>query len=245
MKKMIGGKKDAFGLGLLEYMENGTSGEIIEREDGVMFYAYNGEYFTPYKKWSYYEKQAVKYAAGRVLDIGCGAGRHAIYLQQKGMDVLGIDNSPLAAAISRKRGVKNVKKMDIEEITPKFGRFGTILMLGNNFGLFQNKKKMKKTLSVLYKITTNDAVIIAESMDPHRLPGSGQGEYVKRNVALGRPPGFVRMRILIKDVIGPWFDYLYVSKKEMMEMLDGTPWRVKRFFGGIMPAYTAIIEKRR
>ena len=245
MKKTLAGKKDAFGLGLLEYMEKGTSSEIIEREDGVMFYAYNGEYFTPYKKWPYYEKQAIKYAAGRVLDIGCGAGRHAVYLQQKGMDVVGIDNSPLAAEISRKRGVRKVKKMDIEKITPKLGRFGTILMLGNNFGLFQNKKRMKKILGVLYKMTADDAVIIAETMDPHRLPGSGQGEYVKRNVESGRPAGFVRMRILIREVIGPWFDYLYVSKKEMVEMLEGTPWRVKRFFGCIMPSYTAVIEKRR
>ena len=31
---------------------------------------------------------------GRVLDIGCGAGRFALYLQGKGLDVTGIDLAP-------------------------------------------------------------------------------------------------------------------------------------------------------
>lgn len=237
-------KKDAFGLGLLEYMQKGSSSEIIEREDGVLFYAYNGEYFTPYRKWAYYEKQAIKYARGRVLDAGCGAGRHSIYLQERGLDVTGIDNSPLAIEISRKRGLKKAVEMAVEKIRPGPEKFGTILMLGNNFGLFQDAKKMKKMLSAMYKITTGDAVIIAETMDPYRLPGREQREYMRHNTGSGRMAGFVRMRILIKDVIGPWFDYLYVSKKEMVKMFEGTPWRVKRFFGGMMPAYTAVIEKR-
>jgi cyclopropane fatty-acyl-phospholipid synthase-like methyltransferase len=42
---------------------------------------------------AYVEKKSMGYVKGRtVLDIGCGPGRHALYLQnERGFDVLGID----------------------------------------------------------------------------------------------------------------------------------------------------------
>ncbi|MDP2650044.1 MAG: methyltransferase domain-containing protein, partial [bacterium] len=55
------------------------------------------------------EKDAMKFAGGRVLDIGCGGRRHSLYIQKKGFDVVGIDNSPLAIKISRLRGLKKAK----------------------------------------------------------------------------------------------------------------------------------------
>jgi 2-polyprenyl-3-methyl-5-hydroxy-6-metoxy-1,4-benzoquinol methylase len=52
------------------------------------------------------EKKAIDYAKGRVLDVGCGAGRHILYLQKKGLKVLGIDQSPLAVNMCKLRGAK-------------------------------------------------------------------------------------------------------------------------------------------
>jgi 2-polyprenyl-3-methyl-5-hydroxy-6-metoxy-1,4-benzoquinol methylase len=56
------------------------------------------------------------FVKGRVLDIGCGAGRHSLYLQNQGFQVLGIDNSPLAVKVAKLRGLKRVKVMSIEDI---------------------------------------------------------------------------------------------------------------------------------
>src|SRR5690349_24543108 len=94
-------------------------------------------YFSAYRDWSPLEKRAMKSVRGRVLDIGCGAGRHSLYLQGKGFDVTGIDNSPLAIKICRLRELKKAKVMGIEEVGNfKSDSFDTVIMMGNNFGLF-------------------------------------------------------------------------------------------------------------
>jgi hypothetical protein len=77
---------DAFGaLMLAQLSSRGTLSEIIEREDGfIATGSHPGLYFSEFKAWIPPEKRAIKFARGRVLDIGCGAGRHAIYLRGTG-----------------------------------------------------------------------------------------------------------------------------------------------------------------
>lgn len=93
--------RDAYGRQLLAQYEKGeATAEIIERDDQYIdFGSEAGLYFTEYEQWSPLEKQAVERARGRILDIGCGAGRHSLYLQEKGFDVTGIDNSPGAIEV--------------------------------------------------------------------------------------------------------------------------------------------------
>lgn len=110
-------------------------------------------YLADYPTWPSRHRQAVRYAKGRVLDIGCGAGRHALYLQAKGLNVLGIDTSPLAVAVCRRRGLKDVRLMSVDQVSPALGTFGTVLMLGNNFGLFANPEKARRLLVRFHRMT--------------------------------------------------------------------------------------------
>jgi len=66
-------------------------------------------YFSTFEEWWLIEKKAMEFVKGKVLDIGCGAGRHSIYLQEKGFDVTGIDISPLAVKVCRLRGLKKTE----------------------------------------------------------------------------------------------------------------------------------------
>ena len=115
------------------------------------------------------------------MDIGCGVGRHAIYLQEKGFDVIGIDNSPLAVEVSKLRGLKNIKLIPIEKIPLKIGTFENILMLGNNFGLFGNYNKARRLLKKFHRITSNNALIIAETDDPYNTTNPDHIDYHKNN----------------------------------------------------------------
>jgi trans-aconitate methyltransferase len=237
--------QDAYGQTMYDYLQGKGGVEIIERDDGY-FNASGGPayYLSEYKNWPARQKKAIHYAKGKVLDIGCGAGRHSLYLQEKGLDVLGIDNSPLAIKVCKLRGLRKTRIMSITQISPKLGQFETILMLGNNFGLLANFKRAKVLLKRFCTMTTPRARIIAESYDPHQTDDPIHLAYHKLNKSRGRMAGQVRIRIRYKKSVTLWFDYLLVSKDEMQQILGGTGWKVKRFIDVNAGRYTSIIEKQ-
>src|SRR5918999_2988986 len=77
----------------------------------------------------------MRYVRGRVLDVGCGAGRAALRLQERGHELVAVDISPLAVEVARRRGVLDAREVPFERVDASLGIFDTVLMLGNNFGL--------------------------------------------------------------------------------------------------------------
>jgi SAM-dependent methyltransferase len=238
-------KNDAYGQEILAALEGKKSYEIVEREDGYFSISGgSGNYFAEYKDFPQHEKKAFKFVKGKILDVGIGAGRVALYFQKKGFDVIGIDNSPLAIKVCKKRGVKKAKVLGIEQINLLKEKFDTVIMTGNNFGLFANKKKTKVLLKKIYKITSKKAIIIAESNDPYKTNDKNHLDYIKINQKKGKMGGQLKIRIRFEKFVGPWFEYLLVSKKEMNELLNQSGWRVKKFIDNPKRStYIAIIEK--
>lgn len=230
---------------MAQYESRTAKAEIIERDDNYIDTgSAAGMYFSEYEQWSPVERQAVDLAGGRVLDIGCGAGRHSLYLQQKGFDVTAIDNSPGAIEVCRLRGLKNAvvrPVADVDEFAPN--SFDTILMLGNNFGLFGDPVNAKLLLEKLARVTSPEARIIAGTRDPYKTDSAEHLEYHELNRRRGRMPGQIRMRVRYGRAVGEWFDYLFVSPEEMKEVVAETAWRVKDFIEAGGPDYAAIIDK--
>ena len=238
---------DAFGQFLLaHYRSRDELAEIIEREDNFIALGSDpSQYLSEYKKWPPAEKQAIKYAHGRVLDIGCGAGRHALHLQEKGLEVTGIDSSPGAVKVCKLRGLKRVMSRPIEEIS-KFrpASFETILMMGNNFGLVGNHVKARRVLDDFSRITSAEGTIIAATLNPYGTRNPEHLRYHKFNKSRGRWPGQITIRVRFGTLLGAWFDYLFVSPKELGSLLDGTDWAVEKFIGNTDDRYFAIIRKK-
>jgi cyclopropane fatty-acyl-phospholipid synthase-like methyltransferase len=238
--------KDAFGHEVLDFFNGDKVIECVEREDGLIDpYDKNpAAYFSEFKDWSLNEKKALKFAKGKVLDIGTGAGRIALYFQKKGVDVIAIDNSPLAIKVCKMRGVKNAVPLAIENVDRlKPARFDTVVMLGNNFGLMGGLKKAKMLLKKLSKVAQPNAILIAESLDPHKTNDEEHVSYHNFNLRRGRMAGQLKIRIRHKKFIGDWFDYLLVSKREMIEILKGTGWKIQKFIDSKGASFVAIIEK--
>ena len=125
------------------------------------------------------------------------------------------------------------------------GRFDTILMLGNNFGLFGNRTRARWLLRRFKGFTAPGARIIAESLDVHRTDDPGHLAYGAANRRKGRMSGQIRMRIRYKTLATPWFDYLMVSADEMDEIVSGTGWDIVQCFDsdGPRPNYIAVLER--
>jgi len=241
--KALKPKEDAYGQEISAYYEGREVSEIVERDDGFIDASVHGPkiYFSKYEDWHAIEKRAMEFVKGRVLDVGCGAGRHSLYLQRKGFDVLGVDNSPLAIEVCKLRGLRNAKVMSIEDVNFKPHSFDTIIMMGNNFGLFGSFENARKLLKKFLKMASENALIIAATRDPYKTDNPDHLEYHRLNKEKGRMGGQVRIRF--GKYVGRWFDYLMVSKKEMEEILKGTGWKVKEFLDSEDAEYIAIIEK--
>jgi SAM-dependent methyltransferase len=99
---------DALGQLFRDYFNHKNPIGITERNDGFIDLEDPRIWFSRYKDWLDVEKKSMKYVNGtRVLDIGCGTGRHALYPQkEKAFDVLCIDTSPLAIRVRKLQGVK-------------------------------------------------------------------------------------------------------------------------------------------
>lgn len=243
---MLNDNQDAYGHLLLDYHKGRESVEIVEREDGFIDTSRLGplNYFAEYDDWAEHQKLAMTHATGRVLDIGCGAGRHAIYLQKQGLDVLGIDISSLAIQTCQHRGLKNAVVAPITQLSSKIGIFDTILMMGHNFGLVGSFTRARWLLRRFAAMTSDTAKIIAETLDPYQTQAPCHLAYHQFNRARGRMSGQLRLRIRYRQYTTPWFDYLFVSKAEMEDILDGTAWRVERYiYAANTPTYVAILKK--
>jgi SAM-dependent methyltransferase len=159
--------QDAYGHAMYDYLRGKSGQEIVEYDDGFIFSTGGPSfYFADLPKWSAAERRAMRSVVGRVLDVGCGAGRVAIHLQERGHDVLGIDNSPLAVRVSRIRGLKQATVLSISDIDESLGTFDTIVMMCNNFGLVGSRTGARRLLRRFHRITSGRGRILASSTDP-------------------------------------------------------------------------------
>lgn len=237
---------DIFGRALGDWVRGGTEDEVIERDDGFTDVGGGRDfYLAEFRQWPPPERQAMRYARGRVVDVGCGAGRVTIHLQQRGFDVVGVDESALAIRAARLRGVNQAWRMPIEALTPLIASFDTIVLFGNNFGIFGSPERLQRELARWAKATPPQARVLAESTNPYcgGAPALDR-RYYHKNQRRGRLPGSVTLRIRYRNSVGPWFDWLFVSRSEMRALLRGTGWRPARILGGPpSEPYVAVLEK--
>ena len=157
--------KDLFGTAILDYQTNNSPEDIITEttisEADAMEVSY---LFRSYKEMPKLEQKALQLAKGKILDVGCGAGSHSLYLQEKGLEVTSIDISENAIKACALRGVQNAQVQNVLDLDPK-DKFDTILLLMNGTGIFGTLDQTSKYLQKLKSLLAPNGQILVDSSD--------------------------------------------------------------------------------
>lgn len=241
---MLKRAQDAYGQLIYDFYRGKAAMELVERDDGWITESGGPrDYFAPFSRWPKHHRQAMRWVRGNVLDIGAGAGRVSLYLQARRHEVLAVDISPLAIRTVRLRGVRHARLLSITRISRRLGTFNTLVMFGNNFGLFGDPKRARWLLSRFDRMTPASGRIVAEVLDPYDTKQPEHLRYHRRNRARGRMAGQARIRVRYLDLATPWFDYLFVSRNELRTILRGTRWRIESIIDSQGPTYIAVLCK--
>ena len=157
--------KDLFGKAIFDFYTNNSPEDIITEtsisEEDEMSVEY---LFRTYKDMPKIEQKALQLAKGKILDVGCGAGSHALSLQnERNLDVTAIDISEKAIETCLLRGIKNAKVENILDFEGE--KFDTILLLMNGTGIFGKLKNCNQYLTKLKSLLNPGGQILIDSSD--------------------------------------------------------------------------------
>jgi SAM-dependent methyltransferase len=234
--------EDAWGEMMLARYADGRTREILERDDGFVETDSGELYFALFRRWPAHHRRAMRFARGRVLDVGCGAGRVCLHLQDRGLEVVGIDISPGAVEVCRRRGVTDPASVRSRTSARPSASSTPSSCSGTTSGCSQSKAKARRLLRRFHQLTSDRGRIVAETPDVYDTEDPAHLAYHERNRVRGRMAGQIRLRVRYRLLKTPWFDYLMVSPDELAELLKGTGWHVARVIAGD-DTYIAVIEK--
>nr|WP_294785456.1 class I SAM-dependent methyltransferase [uncultured Flavobacterium sp.] len=157
--------KDLFGKAIFDFHTNNSPEDIITEtsisEEDEMSVEY---LFRTYNEMPKIEQKALQLAKGKILDVGCGAGSHALSLQnERNLDVTAIDISEKAIETCLLRGVKNTIVENILNFEGE--KFDTILLLMNGTGIFGKLKNCNTYLAKLKSLLNPGGQILIDSSD--------------------------------------------------------------------------------
>ncbi|QGN45978.1 class I SAM-dependent methyltransferase [Micromonospora sp. WMMD558] len=218
--------------------------EIIERDDGLVNGAPAAHYLEGPEHWQPYDHRAVDRARGATLDVGVGAGRIALLLQERGLPVTGLDTSAGALDVCRRRGVRDLVHGTVDAHVADGRRYDTFLLLGNNLGLIEGRERAPGFLAALAALARPGAQVIAHGTDPYGTRDPVHTGYHERNRRRGRLGGQLRLRLRYRELGTPWFDYLVCSAEELGALVHDSPWRLTDVDDQDAPYYLATLRLR-
>ena len=164
--------------------------------------------FRTFNQMPRLEQKALSMAKGRVLDIGAGAGCHALALQERGLEVKAIDISPLSCEVMSERGVKDVECVNL--FNPQLqGKYDTLLLLMNGTGIAGKLNRLSMLLNRLKELLAEGGQILIDSSDLKYIYENEDGSM---DIDLNAPYYVeVDYQMQYKNIKGEPFDWLYTD----------------------------------
>jgi SAM-dependent methyltransferase len=176
------------------------------------------------------ELEAMDMCEGKVLDVGGGAGSHALILQERGFDIVALDISAAAVDIMKKRGLLNVVEGDIFSYQGE--KFDTLLFLMNGIGLTGTVDGFKKFLSRAKTLLNEGGQLLFDSSDITYL-------YEGTEMPKDKYYGEVSYQYEYKGEKGDWFNWLYIDPVLLKKIARESGWECHLLFDDGQDQYLA------
>jgi SAM-dependent methyltransferase len=202
--------KDILGQAMTAYHQHRSTAKLWvnnkygPREDMPVKIYFRNSNDMPQLEWV-----ALQQCRGRILDIGAGAGSHALALQQLGQQVIALDISPKLADLMTKRGVKKVLCNDFFKV--KAGKYDTLLLLMNGIGLAGDLDGLRRFLKKARRLLRPGGQLLFDSSDIAYLyngkPPKGPNYY-----------GSIFYQYEYKRQQSHWFRWLFIDRKTLQKI---------------------------
>ncbi len=221
---------EPLGNALLDYFNGDNDATMSVVSDFEIPVMMSAELFFRNPEWfPMLEQTALRQCSGRVLDIGAGAGSHALTLQELGAPVTAIDVSVKAVQVMKGRGIKDARCTDffnfrIDEKRNDL-KYDTLLMLMNGIGIVGNLSRLEKFFEHAKTLIKSDGArqIILDSFDLRE--SLSKTEFAARKQDKSQDYyGEVRYRLEYKGKYGPGYSWLYVDPDTLTEYANRSGW---------------------
>ena len=193
-------------------------------------------YFRSLQEMPELEQIALCECRGRVLDIGAGAGSHALELLSRGLDVTALDISPAATHVMAARGVQRAFVADAFQYSE--GRYDTLLLLMNGIGLVGDLQGLRRFLRHAADLLLPGGQLLFDSSDIAYL-------FEERPGPEGHYYGEITCRYGYKRRMTKPFSWLYIDFKTLTAIAEEEGWKADLLFEDDNDQYLARMAPAR
>lgn len=239
MSIITSASRDPFGVAMWDYMKGNHQAVVKVWSDIAIDDEIPVRYlFRTRSQMPEWEQLALDECRGKVLDVGAGAGSHALALQHDGLEVDALDISPGAVEMMKTRGVASPVHQSIWEVPA--AEYDTLLMMMNGIGLVGDLKGLNRFLEEASKWLAPDGQILLDSSDiaylfednPEKLRAKNQPYY-----------GIIHYQMSFGKATGDPFDWLYIDFPRLEKHARVFGYQVEKLAEGPHYEYLARLTK--
>lgn len=217
---------DVWGAIYLDYWKGERRPHVVERDDGVaMTLDSPAVYFEAPRSEG--ERRLLDVLEGPVLDLGCGPGSYALYLQARGLAVTAADFSPGAIRVCRERGCLDARVLDVRDLHLPDAAYGSIIVMGNTLGLHQDPTSLPRFLEALRRATRSSGRLLCATRDPLETSDPVHLAYHQRNRDRGLPAGMTRIRMTYREETEDWVTLWLMTAEELGTAIEKSGWMLR------------------
>lgn len=214
---------DVWGAIYTDHLEGLVQTHSIERDDGLENQLPSAlAYFEAPR--SEMERAYLDALDGPVLDVGAGAGSHALYLEARGLPVTALDSSEGAVQVCRRRGCLDARRMDLRNLDLEPGYFSAIIVMGNTIGVHQTPATLPVLLRNLAVAARSGGRLLAAMLDPLDTNDPVHLRYHQQNCERGQPPGMSIIRLKYRGLVGDWVRLWMPTRDEFLSAASDSGW---------------------